>query len=114
VNICLGTDSLVTVRKAHRETIALDLFTEMQAFARAHPGVAPAEILAMVTRNPAHALGLASLVGALRAGASADMIAIPFDGSTAGAGAGAVHHDGPVVLSLVRGRWVIPPPGRDP
>jgi aminodeoxyfutalosine deaminase len=109
VNISLGTDSLVTVRKAHRQTVTLDLFTEMQAFARGQPDVPPADILAMVTRKPARALGLAPQIGALRAGASADLIAIPFHGPIADATRAAVHHRGPVSASLIAGRWAIPP-----
>lgn len=111
VNVCLGTDSLVTVRRSRREHIALDLFAEMRAFTRAHPAVAPTAILAMVTRNPARALGLNTQVGILRAGASADMIAIPFLGSATEAAAAIVHHQGPVSASLIRGEWAIAPAG---
>jgi aminodeoxyfutalosine deaminase len=111
VNLCLGTDSLVTVRKAHREKIALDLFAEMRLFARVHPEVAPAEILAMVTRNPARALGLANRIGVLRPGAAADLIAIPFTGATTEAATAVVHHPGPVSAAFIRGRSVLPRAG---
>jgi hypothetical protein len=40
-------------------------------------------------------------------------VAIPFDGSTAGAVAAVVHHEGPGLRSLVRGRWLFPPSGTD-
>jgi cytosine/adenosine deaminase-related metal-dependent hydrolase len=109
VNVCLGTDSLVTVRKPHRVAIQLDLFAEMQSFARSYPAVGSAEILAMVTRNPARALGLAGEIGVLRAGASADLIAIPFGGSGEDASSAVVHHRGAVLASLIRGRWAIRP-----
>lgn len=111
VNLCLGTDSLVTVRKARRENIALDLFAEMRLFARVHPEVAPAEILALVTRNPARALGLAHRIGVLRPGAAADLIAIPFKGTTTGAATAIVHHQGPVSAAFIQGRPVLPPAG---
>jgi cytosine/adenosine deaminase-related metal-dependent hydrolase len=109
VNISLGTDSLATVRKGHGEQVALDLFIEMQSFARTHPEVSPADVLLMVTRNPARALGFASTLGTLRAGAFADLIAIPFAGSDSEAHAAAVNHRGPVVASLIAGRWALPP-----
>jgi cytosine/adenosine deaminase-related metal-dependent hydrolase len=109
VNVSLGTDSLITVRKAHRSEIALDLFADMQAFARSQPNVSPADILAMVTRNPARALGLAGQIGTLRPGAVADLIVLPYTGSPADAARAAVYHRGPVSGSLIRGRWVVPP-----
>jgi cytosine/adenosine deaminase-related metal-dependent hydrolase len=52
----------------------------MQTFRRNFPGVAPAELLDMVTRHPAAALGLAGHFGELRAGARADFITLPFAG----------------------------------
>ncbi len=109
VNLCLGTDSLVTVRKAHRQTVNLDLFTEMRTFARAHPRVPAADILAMVTRNPARALGMAAKAGVLRAGASADLIGIPFKGSIPNACDAVINHQGPVLACMIGGRWVIDP-----
>ncbi len=48
-NICLGTDSLAS-------NDDLSLFAEMRAFQKKFPGVAPGEILKMVTVNPASAL----------------------------------------------------------
>ncbi len=109
VNVCLGTDSLVTVRKARRETIALDLFAEMRVFARAHPAVPAADILAMVTCNPARALGLGGRMGTLQAGAAADLIVLPYAGTISEALEAAVHHHGPVSASLIGGAWAIPP-----
>src|SRR5439155_23544876 len=48
-NICLGTDSLASNEN-------LSLFAEMRAFLNKQPHVSPQEALAMITRNPAHAL----------------------------------------------------------
>jgi cytosine/adenosine deaminase-related metal-dependent hydrolase len=109
VNISLGTDSLITVRKTHRQEITLDLFAEMQAFTRAHPNVAPTEVLAMVTRNPARALGFAGQLGTLRAGAVADLILLPYAGAKSDAVLAAVHHRGSVSASMIRGNWILPP-----
>jgi cytosine/adenosine deaminase-related metal-dependent hydrolase len=63
----------------------LNLFAEMRAFRRGFPDVSPDEVLAMVTRNPAAALGMAGRLGVLRAGASADVISVPFAGGAADA-----------------------------
>ena len=71
--ISLGTDSCASNR-------GLNLFDEMQTFRRNFPTVAPADLLDMVTRNPAAALGLGGRFGELRAGARADFITLPFAG----------------------------------
>jgi len=69
-NICLGTDSLAS-------NDDLSLFTEMRAFQKKFPGVSPKEILSMVTANPARALDRQSVLGQIKPGACADLIAIP-------------------------------------
>jgi cytosine/adenosine deaminase-related metal-dependent hydrolase len=69
-NICLGTDSL-----ASNET--LSLFAEMRAFQRSKPAISPEEILQMVTINPAMALHQEKMIGRIRPGFCADLIAIP-------------------------------------
>jgi cytosine/adenosine deaminase-related metal-dependent hydrolase len=74
-NICLGTDSL-----ASNET--LNLFDEMRAFQKNFPEVSPEEIFRMVTVNPARALQYENLLGQIRPGFGADLIAIPCFTST--------------------------------
>ena len=69
-NICLGTDSLAS-------NSDLSLFAEMREFQKRFPDVAPEEILSMVTVRAARALGRESNLGRIRAGYSADLIAIP-------------------------------------
>ncbi len=71
--ISIGTDSLASNEE-------LNLFAEMRTFRRSFPGIAPEAVLAMVTRNPAAALGMDGRLGVLRAGAFADIISIPFAG----------------------------------
>ena len=70
VNVCLGTDSLAS-------NDALDLFAEMQALGRAHPGLRPEIILAMATRNGARALQQRQNCGTLIPGKWADLVAVP-------------------------------------
>jgi cytosine/adenosine deaminase-related metal-dependent hydrolase len=109
VNVCLGTDSLATVRKAPGAPPELNLFLEMRAFALAHPETAPETLLRMVTLHPARALGRAGQLGELKPGAWADAIAIPFAGAPRDAYAAAVHHAGAVCASLIGGRWALAP-----
>ena len=82
VNLCLGTDSLATVRKAGRTKPELDLLAEMRALMDQDHTVAPAEALKLATVNGARALGLAGKAGELRPGAWADVIAIPLRGKS--------------------------------
>ena len=72
-NICLGTDSLASSED-------LSLFAEMRHFQKSGPGISPEQILSMVTSNAALALGKPHVLGRLRAGYWADMVAIPFSG----------------------------------
>jgi len=69
-NICLGTDSLASNEN-------LSLLAEMRAFQRSEPGISPDEILKMVTVNPAMALHREKMIGRIRPGFCADLIAIP-------------------------------------
>jgi cytosine/adenosine deaminase-related metal-dependent hydrolase len=109
VNICLGTDSLATVRQVGRQKPELDMFAEMRTLADNDPSLAPADILELATVNGARALGLDGKTGQLAPGAFADLIAVPFSGRTA-AGYGAVlAHTGGVAASMIEGRWTIPP-----
>jgi aminodeoxyfutalosine deaminase len=71
-NICLGTDSLASNEN-------LSLFAEMRAFQKEFPAVSPEEILKMVTVNPATALHQENMLGRIRPGFRADLIAVPCD-----------------------------------
>jgi aminodeoxyfutalosine deaminase len=94
--ISLGTDSLASNR-------TLNLFDEMQTLARACPGLRPAEILDMVTLNPARAIGRAGKLGEITPGAAADLIAIPYDGPAEGAVDAVVANRSRVDWMLVNG-----------
>lgn len=111
VNLCLGTDSLATVRKPGKTRPELDLFAEMRALADKDPSVTPSELLDMVTVNGARALGLAGKIGELSAGAFADLIAIPFAGKARDLSEAVLQYSGAVSASLIEGRWAIPPTG---
>ncbi len=92
--VSLGTDSLAS-------NGALNLFAEMRTFRRNFPDVPPDEVLAMITTNPAAAVGMAGRLGVLRRGALADWVAIPFAGS-AGAAVEAVVENRSVPKFVMR------------
>ncbi|HKW28660.1 MAG TPA: amidohydrolase family protein [Verrucomicrobiae bacterium] len=108
-NLCLGTDSLATVRVGGRQKPELNMFEEMRALADVDRAVSAAEALRMSTVNGARALGRRGKVGELRRGALADLIAIPDSGKSADVYETVLAHDGPVQASMIDGRWVIPP-----
>jgi cytosine/adenosine deaminase-related metal-dependent hydrolase len=109
VNICLGTDSLATVRKSGKQKLELNMFDEMRLLATSDSKISPAEILRMATINGARALGLAGQIGELSENASADLIAIPFDEKITDASEAILAHTGNVSASMIDGRWAIPP-----
>ena len=108
-NVCLGTDSLATVRHTGKQKPELDLFAEMRALADKDKTLSPAEILKLATVNGARALGLAGRAGELSPGAFADLIAIPLPGKAARVHDAVLEHSGNVSASLIGGRWAIPP-----
>ena len=109
VNLCLGTDSLATVRKHPRSNLELNLFHELRAFAASNPGVPAERILGMATVNGACALGLRGKVGELTKGAFADLIALPFAGSARECYDAVLQHQRTVAASMIDGAWAIPP-----
>jgi cytosine/adenosine deaminase-related metal-dependent hydrolase len=111
VNLCLGTDSLATMRKAGKQKPELNMFEEMRLLATTDKTVSPTEILRMATINGARALGLAGEAGELSKNALADLIAIPFDGKSSDVYEAALAHTGNVSASMIDGRWAMPPIG---
>jgi cytosine/adenosine deaminase-related metal-dependent hydrolase len=109
VNICLGTDSLATVRTTGRQGPVLDMFAEMRALANRDKTLTANEILRMATVNGARAFGLAGKLGELSAGALADVISLPYSGSISNLPEAVLAHTGSVSASMIEGRWVIPP-----
>lgn len=110
VNLCLGTDSLVTTRKeSGNQPLELNLFAEMQLLAAKSSGLAPEKILRMATVNGAQALGRRGGLGELSPNAFADLIAIPFTGPERELFGAIVHHTGGVSASMIGGAWAVPP-----
>jgi aminodeoxyfutalosine deaminase len=109
VNICLGTDSLASVRLEARREPELDLFAEMQTLRQRDPELSPEALLRLATVNGARALRLAGRLGELSAGAAADLVAVPFAGKRTQGYEAVVAHRGPVADVMIDGRWVKSP-----
>jgi cytosine/adenosine deaminase-related metal-dependent hydrolase len=99
ISVSLGTDSCASNRE-------LNLFAEMRAFREAFPNISPDELLRMVTVQPARAIGMAGALGILRENALADLITIPWSGSTEDAVEAVIENRTPIEWMLVDGRAV--------
>ena len=95
-NICLGTDSLAS-------NASLSLFAELRELLRKEPWLSAREALEMVTVNPAAALGQRDLLGQIRPGAYADLIAVPAMDAVAESYESIVGFDGAVPWMMVNG-----------
>ncbi|MEO6183892.1 MAG: amidohydrolase family protein [Verrucomicrobiota bacterium] len=107
VNICLGTDSLASVAKKPHQTIELNMFAEMQSFAKQNPAVSAQTILQMATQNGAAALGMNQHIGRVSPRYRADLIALPFAGKFSEAYEATLHHPDTVSASMVEGQWAV-------
>ena len=95
-NICLGTDSLASNKD-------LSLFREMRQLSRTIPGLAPPELLEMVTIRAAKALRQQDAIGRLRVGFKADLIAVASTATQDSVFEEVLHFDGKVPWSMVNG-----------
>jgi cytosine/adenosine deaminase-related metal-dependent hydrolase len=109
VNVCLGTDSLVSMAKIRRRQLELNMFSEMQSLAANAPALAPERILRMATINAAKALGLAKRIGEISNGALADVIVIPFAAKKKSVYEAVVNHSEAVAGSMIAGQWAVEP-----
>ena len=109
VNLCLGTDSLASIGKDGRRKPELDLFAELRAFAVKQPGMAPEELLDLVTRNPAAALGLRGQAGELTRRAHADLLVLRSSASPKSAAETVAHSVPEISGVMIGGEWAIEP-----
>ncbi|MCK6498939.1 MAG: amidohydrolase family protein [Nitrospira sp.] len=106
VRVCLGTDSLLTVRKSGRSLPTLDFQEELTEAAWTLPDASPVEVLRMATVNAAEALGGFGSAGALRPGASADMATAPYTGSLERVCEALVSREARIDAVMIEGQWV--------
>lgn len=101
--ISLGTDSL-----ASNDT--LDLRAEIRMARREYPGITQRDWLAMVTTQPARALGLREKIGSIRVGAWADLAAFHLPERTDPYEA-VIRSTEPPAMLMVNGNLLIHPTG---
>jgi cytosine/adenosine deaminase-related metal-dependent hydrolase len=106
VNICLGTDSMATVRLQNRQAGQLDLWTEMRTMADQQPDLKPEMLLRFATIHGARALGCAGKLGQISPGSRADLVTVPLARPGRDLYAAALGHIGPVHGVMINGRWV--------
>jgi cytosine/adenosine deaminase-related metal-dependent hydrolase len=106
VNVCLGTDSLASVKTRRGQRIELNMFEEMRAMRKEFGELPPNDILRMATSNGARALGLGGNIGQLCERAVADLIVLPFEGAPKHVFESVLEHRGDVAASMIDGRWV--------
>jgi cytosine/adenosine deaminase-related metal-dependent hydrolase len=97
INVCLGTDSLVS-------NDTLDMFAEMQTLTREFPQLSAEKVLAMATVWGAKALNLSDKLGKIAPGAWADLIAVPLEGEGVDPYEAVVFAEKPVCFSMVGGK----------
>ena len=112
MNICLGTDSLVSVCKPRRQAVELSMFEEMRELSNKEPSVTAKTIFEMATKNGARALGMTGQVGELSQGAFADLVCVLYLGKAANVYDSLLQHKGAVAGSMIDGKWVIEPGAR--
>jgi cytosine/adenosine deaminase-related metal-dependent hydrolase len=99
-NVCLGTDSLAS-------NSSLSLFAEMRELLHNEPWLSPREGLEMATINGAAAIGQRNALGCIRAGAQADLIALPLRRS-ADVFESIVGYDEAISWMMVDGKITVP------
>ncbi len=99
INVCLGTDSLAS-------TLTLSMFDEMRILARREPTLRPADLLQMATWNGARALRLDA--GQIQIGRLADLITVPFAGSSDQIHEAVLEHRGAVSWMMLDGQILAP------
>jgi aminodeoxyfutalosine deaminase len=97
VSVCLGTDSLAS-------NSSLNLFEEMRRLRRNFPHVSSEEVIDMVTRRPARAIGMSGKLGEIAPGAHADLIAVPYSGAIRDAFDALIANSSAINWMMVGGR----------
>ena len=110
VNVCLGTDSLASVRRTSRAKLELDLLAEMRSMADRDPALSPEDLVRLATLNGARALGRSGRLGELSPGAMADLIVLPASKQARKSYDAVLRHTGPVAGAMIHGQWALRPP----
>lgn len=109
ITICLGTDSLASREASGGLSPVLDMRSEMQVLASAHPHLTAEQILRMATLEGARALGWVGQIGEITPGALADLVVWPSTATSRHWYDEVIHSHGPVLASMREGRWIMAP-----
>jgi cytosine/adenosine deaminase-related metal-dependent hydrolase len=96
-NLCVGTDSLASCD-------SLSLLYELRLLRKYEPQLSAEELLQCVTRRPARALRREGTLGVLKAGALADLIAVPVSGTISDVHDQIVEHDRSIPWMMIDGK----------
>src|SRR4030095_1768624 len=97
VNLCVGTDSLAS-------SDSLSLLGELRLLRKYEPQLSAEELLQCVTRRPARALRREAALGVLKAGALADLIAVPVSGTISDVHNQIVEHTRSIPWMMIDGK----------
>jgi cytosine/adenosine deaminase-related metal-dependent hydrolase len=96
INLCVGTDSLASCD-------SLSLLGELRQLSDREPSLSGEQLLHSVTRSPARALRREHSLGRIRAGALADLIAVPVSGTLAAVHEEIVEYTRPIPWMMIDG-----------
>jgi aminodeoxyfutalosine deaminase len=105
VNLCVGTDSLAS-------SDSLSLLRELRLLKTYEPQLTSEELLRCVTRRPARALWREGMLGVLKPGALADLIAVPVSGTITDVYDQIVQHSRSIPWMMIDGKILDKPNGR--
>jgi aminodeoxyfutalosine deaminase len=97
VNLCVGTDSLASCD-------SLSLLGELRLLKKYEPQLSAEALLQCVTHSPARALRREGALGVLKAGALADLIAVPVSGTLDDVHDQIVEHDRSIPWMMIDGK----------
>ena len=100
VNICIGTDSLAS-------TDTLSLLSEIRRLQATYPNLSAEDLLHTITLAPARALQQEGRLGCIAAGATADLIALPYTGRTDLSAQAVVSHSTSIPWMMVGGNIAV-------
>jgi cytosine/adenosine deaminase-related metal-dependent hydrolase len=105
INLCVGTDSLASCD-------SLSLLSELRLLKSYEPQLSSEELLQCVTRRPARALRREGSLGVIKAGALADLIAVPVSGTIEDVHDQIVYHSRSIPWMMIDGKILTNAHGR--
>ena len=105
VNLCVGTDSLASCD-------SLSLLGELRLLQEQQPQLRSEDLLRAITRHPARALRREGVLGILKEGALADLIAVPISGTLEDVHDQIIQHHRSIPWMMIDGKILVNAHGR--